>query len=229
MASWLEFWNQPHSIYVSRRHLEAHYRRIGDDVLALLPKRPLDLLDWGCGPALAAPVLARAGIRVALYDRARNTQAELRRQFANDRGIAILDDASYAALADASFDAVLVNSVIQYLERDELAARLAEWRRLLRPGGSLFIGDVIPPDAGIFADAASLLRSAAAHGFLLQALAGLGRTLVSDYRRIRGELGLRTYTAEAMLELLKTAGFAAERLPRNIGFAPHRMTFRAMR
>jgi hypothetical protein len=56
-------------------------------------------------------------------------------------------------------------------------------------------------------------------------LIGLARTAVSDYRKLRDELGLAQYSEAEMLELLRDCGFAAERRPQNIGHNQARMTF----
>ena len=155
MQSWLEFWNRENRIFVNARHLAAHYERIADDVLRLLPQPAIDLLDWGCGAALGAPRLADAGARVTLYDAAPAKEAQLSARFGNDQRIRILDNAAYAALPARSFEVILVNSVIQYLPQAELEALLLALKRLIRPGGRLIIGDVVPPNAGVFSDARS--------------------------------------------------------------------------
>jgi hypothetical protein len=86
---------------------------------------------------------------------------------------------------------------------------------------------VIPPDAGTLTDVTALLRYSAAHGFLLAALWGLARTAVSPYSRLRSRLGVTRYTQSGFLAKLTSAGFAAERLERNLEHNAARMTFRA--
>ena len=44
MSDWISFWDTNHSVYVSARHLDAHYRRIADD-LGIDPARLLFLSD----------------------------------------------------------------------------------------------------------------------------------------------------------------------------------------
>jgi hypothetical protein len=70
-----------------------------------------------------------------------------------------------------------------------------------------------------------LLSFAWQGGFLRQALIGLVRTALSDYRKVRDELGVAQYGEAEMLELLGDCGFAAERRARNIGHNQSRMTF----
>jgi hypothetical protein len=71
------------------------------------------------------------------------------------------------------------------------------------------------------------LRYAAARGFLLPAIAGLIRTAVSPYRKLRNALGVSLYSEAQFLQKLTAAGFSAERLPRNLEHNQMRMSFRA--
>jgi ubiquinone/menaquinone biosynthesis C-methylase UbiE len=228
MNPWRQFWGQSHRIYVNDRHRAVHYRQVADDLLSVLPPLPGPVvLDYGCGDALdAARVAARVG-RLYLFDAVPEVVARLRARFAGHANIAVLDEAQLAALPPASVDLVVVNSVVQYLQRHELDAALATIRRILRGDGNLIVADVIPPDAGAADDVASLLRSAARHGFFLAALGGLAATFFSGYRRLRQSAGLATYSEAAFLQALAQAGFSAARRPANFGFNAKRMTFTA--
>ena len=84
---------------------------------------------------------------------------------------------------------------------------------------------MIPPDVSPVTDARALLSFAWKGGFLTRAVVGLARTAFSDYRKIRDELGLAQYGEAEMIEILREAGFAAERAARNIGHNQARMTF----
>jgi hypothetical protein len=86
---------------------------------------------------------------------------------------------------------------------------------------------VIPLDAGAVTDVAALLRYAAVNGFLIAALWGLVRTVVSPYSSLRSRIGVTRYTQSAFMQKLKSAGFTAERLARNLEHNAARMTFRA--
>jgi SAM-dependent methyltransferase len=238
-SPWLGFWERANRIYVSDRHRAVHYRRVADDLLSVLPpcgpkpsgggpsRAAPAVLDYGCGEALeAARVAARIG-RLYLYDAARPTRARLVARFAGIANVTVLDEAGLAALAPASLDLILVNSVIQYLSREELGALLARARAWLRADGLLVLADVIAPDATALADARALLGTAWRHGFLGAALLGLAATFFSNYRRLRAAAGLATFAEPEMAALLRAAGFAAERRERNFGFNPERMTFLA--
>lgn len=221
--SWLRFWDRPHSIYVNDRHLRVHCRRVADDILSVLPETAdLRVLDYGCGEALdAARVAARVG-HLFLYDAASSVRAHLRERFALASNITVLDETGLAALEP--MDVIVVFSVVQYVPRAELPRLLRDWRRLLRSGGTLIVADVIPPQIGMLADIRALLSTAAAHGFLLAALAGLAATFCSDYRRLRQRLGFSIYSDSEIQDLARGAGFEPWMRERNLGFHPGRRT-----
>ncbi|MFI4985987.1 MAG: hypothetical protein ACHQF3_00950 [Alphaproteobacteria bacterium] len=123
----------------------------------------------------------------------------------------------------------MVNSVIQYLARDELAALLARCCCWLKPGAALVLADVVPPGAQTAADVKALLVTALRHGFLPAAVIGLVKAALSDYRHLREQAGFGSYGEAEMLALLAQAGFAARRRERNFGFNQARMTFIATR
>ncbi len=154
-------------------------------------------------------------------------RAALAQRFAGHRNIEVCTPDEVARLAAGTIDIVVLHSVAQYMAPAELDALLVRFRTLLKNGGVLILGDIIPPDVSALTDALALLRLAAAHGFLGAALVGLARTVVSDYWRLRSHLGLTRYSEAAMIAKLAAAGLTAQRASTNIGHNPARMTFRA--
>ena len=227
--NWREFWDGEHAIYVNARHKSLHYDRIAKDIVALLPEGAPVALDHGAGEALAADAVAGRCARLSLYDAAPSVQGKLRERFAGDARIAVLDDAGLRDLQPESLDAVIVNSLLQYLTREEFSALLDFWRAKLKPGGRLILGDVLDPSVGPVADVKALMSFAAQGGFVLAALAGLAKTYFSDYRKLRAENPLTAYAPADMLSLLAAHGFAGERARTNIGHNQARMTFVARR
>jgi ubiquinone/menaquinone biosynthesis C-methylase UbiE len=225
---WIGFWNRSHRIYANRRHLEAHYQRLLADLRPYLPGGPgRTVLDFGCGDALAAERIADVVGTVVLYDAAPATRARLAARVARHPRITVVDEGGLEALPPRSVDLALIISVVQYLDRPALAAVLATMTRMLKLDGQLLIADVIDPGTPMLRDVASQLRFAAENGFVFAALGALAGVFVSDYRRLRARIGFAAYTPAAFLEILAVAGFAAERLPRNIGPSPHRHAFLA--
>ncbi len=227
MQLWRNFWDTAHRLYVNDRHRAVHYRQVAKDFISVLPadNSAADVLDFGCGEALDAPLIAERVRTLYLFDTSRYVRERLTARFAGAARIMILGETEFAALRPSSLDLIVVNSVVQYVDRDELVRLLADWHARLRPDAVLVIADVVPPDAGLWADIQALLATALRHGFLLAALVGLAATVLSDYRRIRSRVGLATYDAGQMTRLLKDAGFTVSRRATNFGFNPKRITF----
>jgi len=223
---WITFWDNPHSIYVNARHFDVHYRDVADGIVRLLPREGLRVLDYGCGEALHAGRVADKAAKLYLGESAPRVREHLAQRFAGNAAIAVVSPDDVARMADGSLDMVVANSVVQYLSSSELDRLLALMRRLIAPGGILIVADVIPPNASPIRDAMALLRYAAAHGFLLAALAGLVRTVFSDYRKVRGQLGIACYSEAEFMARLSAAGFTAQRLAHNLEHNPTRMSFR---
>jgi ubiquinone/menaquinone biosynthesis C-methylase UbiE len=223
--TWRDYWNSDTPIYVNERHKALHYRVVANDIAALIERPGAMVLDHGCGEALSAQRVAAKCERLYLCDGAPLVRERLEERFGADPRIAVLAPEEIDGLPDASLDLVVVNSLIQYLSLEELRRHLRLWRAKLKRDGQLVVADVIPADVSPVADAKALLSFAWTGGFLKAALAGLVRTALSDYRKVRDELGFAQYDEAEMLEILSEAGFAAERRARNFGHNPARMTF----
>jgi SAM-dependent methyltransferase len=223
---WISFWNSDHPIYVNARHKDVHYRGIADDVSGYVPPGAA-VLDYGCGESLHADRVAAKAGRLILCEAASNVREHLTSRFGGVANIEVKSPEEVAALPAGSLDLIVMHSVAQYLSFDEADALFGKFLRLLKPDGLFILGDVIPPQVSPVADAASLLRFAAANGFLIAALTGLVRTTFSDYPKLRARLGLTLYEESAMRRKLETAGFSVQRAPKNIGHSQRRMTFLA--
>jgi SAM-dependent methyltransferase len=224
-STWLAFWDSSHPIYVNARHKDVHYRLIAQAIAALVPGPQARVLDYGCGEALHADLVAAAAGELLLCEGAPRLRAGIAARFAGHPGIRALAPEEVECLPKNSLDLIVLHSVAQYLTPEQAGTLFALFHRLLRPGGVLLVSDVVPPDVAALSDAVALIRFAAANGFLLAAIRGLARTLVSDYWRLRRRLGLTRYGEAAMTEKLAAAGFTARRAAKNIGHNQARMAF----
>jgi len=225
ISDWLAFWDKPHSIYVNARHKDVHYRLIAEEIAALVPSRKARVLDYGCGEALHADVVAAAAGELLLCDGAPSVRNAIAARLPGIAKIRTLAPEEVERLPDGSVDFIVLHSVTQYLTPEQTQVLLQLFHRLLQPTGTLVVSDVIPPQVSALTDAAALLRFGAANGFLLAAIGGLARTLFSDYRRLRARVGLTHHGEVAMIEELTAAGFTSQRAPTNIGHNQARMAF----
>src|SRR5262249_46028483 len=192
---------------------DVHYRDIAQGIIGLLPKPGARVLDYGCGEAIHADLVAAAASALILCEAAPSVRGKLAARFADNSRIQVLAPAEVERLPQVSLDLIVANSLVQYIAPADLDPLLATWRRLLAPAGALIIADVIPPDDGVVTDTVALLRYAARNGFLLAAIVGIGRTVFSGYRRLRARLGIATYGEAEFLAKLAANGLAGQPLP----------------
>ena len=228
MSDWISFYDFKHSvIYVNARHRDVHYRTIAADIRAYVPSPTANVLDYGCGEATSADLVAAASGHLTLVEAAPNVCAALKGRYEGNPKISVLTPDEAAARPAASFDLIVMHSVAQYLSVAELERLLKIFRTLVKPDGLVIVGDIVPAQLAAPYAALALLRFGAANGFFWAAVGGLMRIFVSDYLRLKKTVGLSHYEEAAMLAKLKAAGFAAKRAPRNIGHNQRRMTFLA--
>jgi SAM-dependent methyltransferase len=223
--NWIEYWNGAPPLYVNARHKLLHGRQVARDIISTLPGPDAAVMDYGCGEALAADQVAAACGRLVLVDAAVTVRDGLERRFAGTSNVSVLSPEDVADLADHELDLIIVNSLLQYLDRPTAAALLATAHDKLKPDGRLVVADLVPPHVSAVADATALLTFAARGGFLFAALGGLARTALSDYGRLRKQLGFATYAEDEFLAILDHAGFEGERRRPNFGHNQHRLCF----
>ena len=225
---WISFYDFKHSvIYVNERHRDVHYRTIATDIRGLVPSPAAKVMDYGCGEATSADLVAEACGHLTLVEAAPNVRAALAARYASNPKVSVMTPDEAAAQPADSFDMIVLHSVAQYLTSEELDKLLSTFRRLLKPSGVFILGDIVPPTFAAPAAAIALLRFGAANGFFWAAVGGLIRIFVSDYFKLKKTHGLSHYDEAGALAKLAAAGFRAERAARNIGHNQRRMTFLA--
>ena len=229
MRNWIEFWNADHAIYVNETHKALHANAIAADIARHIQHPDAVVVDYGCGEALYADALLDKCGRLILCEAAPSIKQALHDRLSDRSKITVLDPNGVRELPPNSTDLIVANSLLQYLQKDELESLLDVWHAKLKPDGRLVLADVIPPGVSPVTDASALLRFATKGGFLLPAVAGLVRTAMSDYGRIRQQLGFSMYREAELIDLLAKHGLIASRVHPNFGHNQARMTFSAQR
>ncbi|WP_371421048.1 class I SAM-dependent methyltransferase [Tardiphaga sp.] len=225
MEDWIDYYDSTHTIYASKLHRDVHFEVIARDIIGYIASKDAVVLDYACGEALSAARVADACSKLILAEPAPGVRGRLVARFAPNTKIRVRSLEELRNMTAQSIDLVVMNSVAQYMTSPELDEALAVVKRLMAPGGKLVVGDILQPDVGMATDVIALLKLAREHGFLWDALIGLVRTALSDYRQLRTKVGLQRYSETEMLAKLTAAGFQASRAPVNIGHNSSRMTF----
>jgi ubiquinone/menaquinone biosynthesis C-methylase UbiE len=225
MDDWIDYYDSTHTIYASKLHRDLHFQVVARDIVGYISSPEAVVLDYSCGEALSAAKVAEACGKLYLAEPAPGVRGRLIARFAPNTKIRVRSLEDLRKMEEKSIDLAIMNSVAQYMTPAELDDALAVIRRLLKPGGRLVLGDILRPEVGMARDVAALLRFAASHGFLKDALIGLISTALSDYRQLRSRVGLQRYSEAEMVAKLAESGFTGSRAHVNIGHNPWRMTF----
>lgn len=225
MNDWIDYYDSTHTIYASKLHRDVHFEIVAADIIRYIPSPDAVVLDYACGEALSATKVADACGKLILAEPAPGVRGRLIDRFAPITKIRVRSLDDLRNMEAGSVDLAIMNSVAQYMSPQELDTAFQVVRRLLTPAGRLVLGDVLRPDAGTISDVTALLRLGARHGFLVDALFGLVRTALSDYRQVRSKVGLTRYSEADILRKAAAAGLSATRESINIGHNQTRMTF----
>ncbi len=228
--SWRDYWEGESAVYVSDRHKSAHYSHLADDILRIAEESAnqltsLRILDFGCGEALSADHIAARVGHLTLNDGSASVRRHLQTRFGELANVTIAAPEALVDTPDGSYDLIIVNSVLQYVDKTAAGPLIGTLRRTMRPDGRMLVADILPPHLSALTDARELLTFAARDGFLMAAVAGLVRAAMSDYAKIRAQIGLTRYSAAEFQELAASVGLSSTAMPRNIGHNPHRLAF----
>lgn len=186
------------------------------DIVAFLRELPCVrpgavALDFGCGYFDAGLAIADRVARVDGTDIDPPTVG-VARERVRAAGLASRIEHGLEGLSAGTYDLIFANSVFQYLDGDAgIAATLTRFRELLQPGGTVVVADLIPRAYSKGFDACRSLWVATWNGVLPAMLAHL-------WKAARNPTGttLHQIDPDRFAELATAAGFACERLTRNL-------------
>src|SRR3954452_8690209 len=124
MRAWIDWYDSPHTIYANDRHRDVHFRTIATDIARYVPAPGAAVIDYSCGEALHADIVANACGKLILAEPAPGVRARVAARFAGNGKVTVCGLEQIAALPDASTDLVVMHSVVQYMTADELTAAL---------------------------------------------------------------------------------------------------------
>ena len=136
------------SSYTGAPYSEAEMREWADETAArIAARRPRAVLDIGCGSGMLLFRLAPGSESYWATDLSEQALVHVRSHLSGETGHVRLlarDAADFSGIPEAAFDAVILNSIVQHLPSvDYLVRVLAGAARAVRPGGFIFVGDIL--------------------------------------------------------------------------------------
>src|SRR5664279_2826123 len=105
---WISFYDFKHSvIYVNARHRDVHYETIAKDIRDLVPSPDAQVLDYGCGEATSAALLAEACGHLTMVEAAPNVRAALKERYIHNPKISVLTPEEAAVQPPATYDLIV--------------------------------------------------------------------------------------------------------------------------
>jgi len=151
----------------------------------LVPPSGRDVVDIGCGGGALVRALCDRGARVIGVEISESQMADAVEQDGGRGARYVVGRAERLPLDDASADIVVFMRSLHHVPVGDLGAALAEARRVIRPGGSVYVAE--PLAEGDFfeltriVDDETEVRAAAQQAVADAALAGLERASTVDY------------------------------------------------
>lgn len=217
---WLDYWN-------NYRGEQGLIEGESSDYVARLTARvPLDrawtVLDFGCGSAVAAALLAPHVSRICLWDASLSARERSRIHVSSVPNVELICLDRADRDPEQAFNLILVNSVIQYMTVPEFEAWTRRWATMLAPNGAVVLSDM-PTSASRFTyELFEFLRFALRRGVVLHALRH-GLRDVAAYRAARSTSPLLLLDQATIEELCRAAGLCVEFVP-NLTFRRHRLS-----
>ena len=212
-GSWKSFYDSLHpNLEVMRLESREYVRKL--ERLNLI-SADSTILDFGCGAGFIAQMLAPKVKKISLWDISATMQRLALSHTAGCPNVTFLDLSDFRGPeVRQTFDLILVNSVIQYMELGDLSLWLSRWRQMLREHGKVIISDIITPDGNPFRDLGDILQFWLRNG-IASAFMGLIPMLIR-YRQAHQLRPLLRMEKETLTGLSGDAGFKIEFQPNNL-------------
>ncbi len=146
-----EFWNQE-TLYFEFSYTKKQQCQSSQEIIDLIGNlEHKKVLDFGCGYAYGSNLFLSSGIeKLILYDQSDHVYKYLCENDNKNPKIKVVKNLNGLLINEFKVDIIIIYSVIQYLEKNDLEKILNQLSKILSEKGLIVIGDVPSKDTRIY-------------------------------------------------------------------------------
>ena len=179
------------------------------------------VLDFGAGRG-DIPLLIKDKVqKIYLFEKSQISTDFLRKKFKNIKNIDIVDN---VLEINEPVSLIIINSVIQYMTKDEVGNMLSNLHKISNSKTKLIISDTLPSNYTKFNDAINLLKTSLKNGFFLKFASNMATSIIYSPKLSLKTSALQAYDAYEIKQLLLKHGYNSIIMERNFTYSTHRYT-----
>ena len=220
MKNWENFWNQKHSFF-DFTYTKKLQKKSTQNNISICPNiQGKKILDFGCGYAHGLDIFLSSHIieQLILYDKSEYCYENLKIKYEKNKKIKIIKNLDDLIIENLKLDVIIVHSVIQYIEINELKEILNKFNLILNDSGIIIFGD-IPDKNTKLNDLIDLLKFSIKERIFIETIKNIIQFI---FYKNYGNL---IYYSEEILKNIIYKKFKLEKLDKNIGISRKRNSF----
>ena len=159
--------------------------------------------------------------KICLFDKSKVSADILRKRFDGFQNVNILDD---VVEVNESVSLIIINSVIQYMSKNEVESMLSNLRKISNLKTKLIISDILPSGYTKSSDAIYLLKTSMKNGFFLKFVTDMIASILYSPKLSLKTSSLQIYNEDELKQILLKHGYDSIRMERNFTYSTHRYT-----
>ena len=216
MVNWDNFWRNPARSYIKIMNVSAfdYVNNLKSDVNL---NDSQIVLDYGAGTGIVAKQILKYVKSINVYDKSPSMTLKLKHLFSDNSSVQVLDK-----LEDINerVDLVLISSVIQYIERQDLSLIIQKLQKISNKKHQIVISDIIPVNSNKTLESIMMIKKSIALKVFLPYLWQMLTITLMILRR--SKIKLTEYDQAGLIELFNSFGYEVKILAHNLGLSDQR-------
>ena len=179
------------------------------------------ILDFGAGKGDIAPLLKDKVHKIYLFDKSEISTDNLKNRFSNFENIYILNDLTEIK---ESVSVIIINSVIQYMSKNEVEKMLADLKKISGSNTKLIISDALPMGYTKLNDALHMLKISLKNGFFLKFAINMVTSIINSPKLSLKTSSLQIYDKDEIRQILLNHGYNSVIMEKNFAYSANRYT-----